>query len=324
MMNRRAFLGSLGFGVLAAPLATEGQSTLKMPSIGVLVFTSMTRTFQDEFRQGLRDHGYIEGQNVVVEWRAAEGQTDRAKALAAELVRLRVDVIVAVNTPAVEAAANATSTIPIVMASAGDPLGTGLVASFARPGGNITGMSSMAAELSAKRIELLRELIPGLTRVAVLIHGGNSFTKPFVDETQAATKRAGLQLQVLDVRQPQDVEAAFSAIAKERAGAVLIPTGLAAAAWRTAELALRQRIPSVSFQRQFVESGGLMSFGANVADMHRRAARFVDRIFKGAKPGDLPVEQPTTFELVINLKTAKALGLIVPRSLLARADHVIE
>jgi putative ABC transport system substrate-binding protein len=238
-----------------------------------------------------------------------------------ELVRLKVAVIVAVNTPAVHAAKNATTTIPIVM-QAGDPVGTGLVASLARPGGNITGISSIAAELSGKRIELLRELIPGLTRVAVLIHGANPFAKPLVDEVQASTKRVGIQLQILDVRNPREVEAAFSAMTKERAGAVIVQTVLAA--WQTAELALRHRLPSVYFQRQFVESGGLMSVGANLAEMHRRTATYVDKILKGAKPGDLPVEQPSRFEFVINLKTAKALGLTIPPSLLVRADQVVE
>jgi putative ABC transport system substrate-binding protein len=209
------------------------------------------------------------------------------------------------------------------MAAAGDPVGTGLVASLARPGGNITGISTIAAELSAKRIELLRELIPGLSRVALLALGASPFSKPLVDETRIATKRAGIQLQVLDVRQPQDIKAAFAAIAKARAGAVLVSAGVAAPAWRTAELALQHRIPSVYFQSQFMESGGLMSFGASVSDMQRRAASYVDRILKGAKPGDLPVEQPTKFEFVINLKTAKALGLTIPPSLLARADQVI-
>jgi putative ABC transport system substrate-binding protein len=322
-MDRRAFLGTLG--LLASPRAAEAQPPArKLPRIGVLLSPPMTTGVQEQFRQGFRDHGYVEGQNLLIEWRSAEGRTERAKPLADELVGLNVDVIVAVATPAVQAAKEATSTIPIVMAAAGAPVGTGLVANLARPGGNITGIASLSAELSGKRIELLRELIPGLARVAVLIHGGSAFAKQLVAEAQAAATKAAIRLQVVDVRQPQEMEAAFAAIVKERAGAVLVPTVVAAPSWRTAELALRHRIPSVYNQRQSAESGGLMSLGANQAEVYRRAAGFVDRILKGARPADLPVEQPTKFELVINLKTAKALGLTIPSSLLLRADTVIQ
>ena len=311
--------------LLVVPLVAEAQRPEgTLPRIGVLMSTPMTEAFREGFRQGLRDHGYVEGQNILVEWRAAEGRTDRAETLAGELVRLRVDIIVAMLTPAVQAAKKATSTIPIVMSPAGDPVKTGLVASLSRPGGNVTGLSLTSVELSGKRIELLRELIPGLTRVGLLIHGGDPFAKPFVDEHRDATKRAGLQLHVLDVRRPDEFDRAFSLMTKERAGAVIVQGGLTAPAWRAAELALRYRLPSMSPQVQFVESGGLMSFGANFADMHRRAASYVDRILKGAEPGELPVEQPTRLELVINLKTAKALGLNIPPSLLLRADRVVE
>jgi len=279
---------------------------------------------QEAFRQGLLDHGYVEGQNIVVEWRAAEGRPDRAKALAVELARLNVDVIVANLTPAVQAAKDATSTIPIVMASAGDPVGTGFVASLARPGGNITGMTGISAELSGKRLELLRELIPGLTRVGLLINATNPFAKTLVDETQVAAKRTGVRLYVVDVRRPQEIDAAFLAMTKQRAGAVIVDGALTAPAWQAAELAVRHRLPSVSNQRQFVDSGGLMFHGAQFADVYRRAASYVDKILKGAKPGTLAVEQPTRFELAINLRTAKALGLTVAPSLLLRADQVIE
>lgn len=310
--------------LLLMPLTAEAQQhEAKRPRIGVLVFTSLTTAQQAEFRQALRDHGYVEGQNVLVEWRAADGRPDRAKALVGELIGLKVDVIVAMTTGAVEAARNATSTIPIVM-MAGEPVGSGLVASLARPGTNITGVSQIAAELSGKRIELLRELIPRLTRVALLINETSPFARPLLEETRTATKRAGIQLHVLDVRQSGEVAAAFSMIAKERASAVIVPSALAAPTWRTAEFALRYRIPSVYFQRQFAEAGGLISLGPNFVDMHRRTASYVDRILKGAKPGDLPVEQPTRLELVINLKTAKALGLKIPPSLLLRADYVVE
>jgi putative ABC transport system substrate-binding protein len=295
-----------------------------VPRIGVLTFTQMTAALQEAFRQGLLDHGYVEGQNIVVEWRAAEGRPDRAKALAVELARLNVDVIVANLTPAVQAAKDATSTIPIVMASAGDPVGTGFVASLARPGGNITGMTGISAELSGKRLELLRELIPGLTRVGLLINATNPFAKTLVDETQVAAKRTGVRLYVVDVRRPQEIDAAFLAMTKQRAGAVIVDGALTAPAWQAAELAVRHRLPSVSNQRQFVDSGGLMFHGAQFADVYRRAASYVDKILKGAKPGTLAVEQPTRFELAINLRTAKALGLTVAPSLLLRADQVIE
>ena len=304
--------------------STAQQQAGKVPRIGVLTFTQMTAALQEAFRQGLLDHGYVEGQNIVVEWRAAEGRPDRAKALAVELARLNVDVIVANLTPAVQAAKDATSTIPIVMASAGDPVGTGFVASLARPGGNITGMTGISAELSGKRLELLRELIPGLTRVGLLINATNPFAKTLVDETQVAAKRTGVRLYVVDVRRPQEIDAAFLAMTKQRAGAVIVDGALTAPAWQAAELAVRHRLPSVSNQRQFVDSGGLMFHGAQFADVYRRAASYVDKILKGAKPGTLAVEQPTRFELAINLRTAKALGLTVAPSLLLRADQVIE
>jgi len=307
---------------VAALVAEAQQHAGKVPRVGVLTFTEMTPALQEAFRHGLRDHGYVEGQNILVEWRAAEGQPNRARALALELVQLKVDIIVANLTPAVQAAKDATSTIPIVMASAGDPVGTGFVASLARPGGNITGMTGISAELSGKRIELLRELIPGLTRVGLMVNASNPFAKSLVGETQVAAKKAGIQLNVVDVRRPQDVDAAFSGLTKQHVGAVIVDGALTA--WQAAELAARHRLPSVSNQRQFVESGGLMFHGARFADVHRRAASYVDRILKGAKPGDLPVEQPTRFELVINLRTAKALGLTVAPSLLLRADQVIE
>lgn len=311
--------------LLVAPLVTEAQQKAgKVPRIGVLSFTQMTAALQEAFRQGLRDHGYIEERNVFVEWRAAEGRTDRAKALAVELVGLKVDIIVAIFTPAVQAAKDATSTIPIVMAPAGAPVATGFVASLARPGGNITGITGLGAELQGKQIQLLRELIPGLTRVGLLINAADPFAKPFLDEAQVAAKRTGVQLHVVDVRRPQEIDAAFAAMTNQRAGAVIVQGVLTAPAWQAGDLAVRHRLPSLSNQKQFPESGGLMSYGASFTDIYRRAASYVDRILKGAKPGDLPVEQPTRFELVINLRTAKALGLTIAPSLLLRADQVIE
>jgi ABC-type uncharacterized transport system substrate-binding protein len=295
-----------------------------MPRIGVLTFTPMTDVLQESFRQGLRDHGYVEGENTVVEWRAAGGRNDLAKALAVELVRLKVDVIVAIFTPAVQAAKDATRTIPIVMAPAGAPVATGFVASLARPGGNITGIAGLDAELQGKRIQLLQELVPGLTRVGLLINAADPFAKPFVAETQLAAKRIGVQVHIVDVRRPQDIDAAFATMTKQGANAVIVQGVLTASAWQTGTLAGRYHLPSLSVTKQFAESGGLMSYSASFTDTYRRAASYVDRILKGAKPADLPIEQPEKFELVINLKTAKTLGLTIPPSLLQRADQVIE
>jgi putative ABC transport system substrate-binding protein len=310
--------------LLAGPIPAQGQSSRDVPRIGVLVFTPMAQAVQDGFRQGFRDHGYIEGRNVVVEWRSAEGRTDRAKAMAAELVRLKVNVIVAEFTPSVQAAKDATSTIPIVMASAGDPVATGLVASLARPGGNVTGLSNVAAELSGKRFELLRELLPGIARVGLLIHGADPLDKAFVHGTQEAASSAGIQLQVATVPRPEDLEVALAAMTKAGVGAVIVPANLPVPAHVIAQSAQRHRLPSISLLSQFPESGGLMSYGASLLDIRRRAVGYVDKILKGATPANLPVERPTTFELVINRKTAAALGLSLPPSLVLRADRVIE
>jgi putative ABC transport system substrate-binding protein len=311
--------------VLAATLAAEAQQPAgQVPRIGVLIFTPAMKAFQEAFRQGLREHGYVEGRNIAVEWRSAEGSNDRANALAAELVRLKVSVIVAELTPAVQAAKNATQTIPIVMAPAGDPVATGLVASLARPGGNITGFSNIAAELAGKRLELLREVVPGLARVGILIHGADPLDKLFVEETQAAAARTGIQLHIAGVARPEDLDAAFAAITKERVGAVIVPGNLPVPGRQVAQLALRYGLASISPRSEFADSGGLMSYGASFADIQRRAAGHVDRILKGAKPADLPVEQPTKFELVINRQTGTSLGIAFPPSILLRADQVIE
>ena len=297
-----------------------------MPRIGVLTFTLTTQAFQQGFRQGLQEHGYVEGQNIIVEWRSAEGRIDRANTLAMELVRLKVGVIVAEFTPAVQAAKNATQTIPIVMAPAGDPVATGLVLSFARPGGNITGFTNMAAELSGKRLELLRELLPSLARVGLLIQGQatDAWEKAFVEENQAAAAVAKIQLYVERVARPDDLEAAFSAIVKQRAGAVIVSGNLPVPVRQITERALRHRLPSLSHLNDFADSGGLMSYGANLTEIQRRAAGQVARILKGANVGDLPVERPTAFELVLNRKTAAILGIPLPASLLLRANRVIE
>jgi putative ABC transport system substrate-binding protein len=309
---------------LITPLAASAQPRADQISrIGVLTFMT-TKAFQEGFRQGLREHGYVEGQNIVVEWRSAEGRIDRANTLAMELVRLKVDVIVTEFTPAAQAAKNATQTIPIVMAPAGDPVATGLVPSLARAGGNITGFTNMAAELSGKRLQLLRELLPRLARVGVLIQGTDPWEKAFVEESQAAAARVGIQLHVARVARPEDLEAAFSAIVKERAGAVVFSGSVPAPVRQVAQLALRYRLPSLSHLNHFADSGGLMSYGANLTEIQRRAAGQVARILKGTKVADLPVERPTVFELVLNRNTAAMLGITFPAPMLLRADRVIE
>jgi putative ABC transport system substrate-binding protein len=321
---RRWFIVALTGWLLVVSPAAAQQPAGQPPRIGVLVFTPMASVVQEGFRNGLREHGYVEGRNILVEWRSAEGRIDRAKALAAELVQLKVSVIVAEFTPAVQAAKNATQTIPIVMASAGDPVATGLVASLARPGGNVTGISNIAAELSGKRFDLLREVLPGLTRVGLLIQGADPLDKSFVDGTRAAASSAGIQLEVATVSRREALDAALSRMAKLHVGAVLVPANIPVSGHEIAEAALRHRLPSISLVSQFPEAGGLMSYGASLIDIRRRAIAYVDKILKGAKPADLPVERPTIFELVMNLKTARALGLAVPPSLLLRADRVIE
>jgi len=324
-MNRRAFVAGIG-AVLAGPLGGEAQQPAKaMSRVGALIFRpTLRRASQEAFRQGLRDHGYVEGQNILIEWRSADGRTDRAKTLATELVRLKIDVIVAEFTPAALAAKSATQTIPIVMAGAGDPVATGLVTSLARPGGHVTGVSNIAAELSGKRLDLLREVVPGLTRAGLLIHGGDPLDKGFVAETQKAAAKAGIDIHVARVPNSAQLESAFSALTKERVGAAIVQANVPVPARQIADVALRHRLPSISLLNEFAKSGGLMSYGVNVSEIYRRVADYVDKILKGTKPADLPVEQPTKLELVINLKTAKALGLAIPPSLLLRADQVIE
>jgi putative ABC transport system substrate-binding protein len=321
-VNRLAFLAVAIGTLLPVFVGVPAPGAGPMPRIGFLTFTEPSEGLREAFREGLRDLGYIEGQNIQVEWRAAEGRPERARTLATELVDAKVDVIVANLTPAVQAARDATRSIPIVMASAGDPVATGLVASLAHPGGNITGLTGISAELAGKRMELLRELIPGLRRVGLVVNPSNPFATPLVAETRTAASKAGFPLSVLEVRRPADLDAALSSLRQQHVGALIVDAALTA--WRAAELAVKHRLPSISNQRIFVDSGGLMSHAAQVADVQRRAASYVDRILKGARPADLPVEQPTRFELVINLKTARALGVKVPPSLLLRADQVIE
>ena len=282
----------------------------------------------DAFRQRLRELGWVEGQNIVIDYRYAEGRVDRLPDLAAELVRLKVDLIVAsAGTQAATAAKNATETIPIVMIYVRDPVGTGLIASLARPGGNVTGVSGSAGlELFAKQLELLKETVPKIRRVAILSNPDNAYHQLAIREVNVAARSLGVQLQLLEARGPNEFDGAFAAMAKERVGALLVLSDAIFGSHRTrlADLAARSRLPAAFGVRDDVEAGGLMSYGPSFLDLFRRSAAYVDKILKGAKPADLPVEQPNKFELVINLKTAKTLGLTIPQSVLLRADQVIE
>jgi len=325
--NRRAFVYGLTLGTLAAPLAVEALQTGKMYRIGFLFYGAPGPSAEvDAFRQGLRELGYIEGQNVTIEYRFASGQVGRLPELAAELVRLKPDVIVTPGTPASLAAKQATGTIPIVFAGVADAVGAGLVANFARPGGNITGLTSISAELGGKRLELLKQVAPKASRVAVLYNPADRANVLVLKDLQGSAPALGLTLQPFEVREPGEFERAFVAMTRKRAQALFGATGVLTTEHRQAivDLAAKSRIPAMWGDREFVDAGGLMSYAGNFYGQVRRAATYVDKILKGAKPGDLPVQQPTTFELVINLKTAKALGLTIPPSILARADEVIE
>jgi putative ABC transport system substrate-binding protein len=328
MMNRRRFLQAVSVSLLAAPLAAEAQQAGRMPRIGFLSAPSPSAivTRIDAFQQGLRELGYVEGKNIVIEWRYAEGKLDRLPALAAELVRLKVDVIVTAGPMDTRAAKDATSTIPIVMTWDPDPVGSGFVVSLGRPGGNITGLSGLTSEISGKQLQLLTEIVPRLSRVAFLGNSTEPGNAQTLRETEAAARSLGVQLQYSDVLAPKDIEPAMRGASGGRAHALLVLTSPVTVALRGQIIALaaEHRLPAIYYRRQFVEHGGLMSYGVSQNDLDRRATTYVDRILKGAKPGDLPVEQPTKFELVINLKAAKALGLTIPRSLLVRADQVIE
>jgi putative ABC transport system substrate-binding protein len=332
-MPRRAFLAIMAGGLLAAPLAAEAQQAGKVFRIGYLVLGSLespeTRPSLDAFRQGLRERGYVEGQNIIIEYRAADGRIERLPALATELVRLKVDLIVAGATPAALAAKQATDTIPIVAPNMADPVQDGLVASLARPGANVTGSTFLGPELVPKRLALLKEVLPGASRIAVLWHPGafgERTMKDMVKETEAAARTLGVQLQFAEVRHPDEFDRTFSAMARARADAFIVfpSVMLFNERRRIVALAAQSRLPAMYQSRQFVELGGLIGYGASITEGYRRAATYVDKILKGAKPADLPVEQPEKFELVINLKTAKALGLTIPPSLLQRADQVIE
>jgi putative tryptophan/tyrosine transport system substrate-binding protein len=313
--------------LLAVAVIADAQQPKKVPRIGFLSSTSSPRSTRTEaFRQGLRELGYVEGKNIVIEWPSAEEKPDRLRALAAELVRLKVDIIVSSAPTPTRAAKEATATIPIVMAYDLDPVGSGFVASLARPGGNITGLSSLAPEISGKQLELLKEIVPRLSRVAVFGEPSNPGNAQRLREVELAAAALGAQFQYLDIQGPKDIDSAFRAANKERAEAVLVLGGPVLSSHRKAlaDLAVKSRLPATYSRIEYVEDGGLMTYGPNINDLFRRAAIYVDKILKGAKLADLPVEQPTKFEFVINLKAAKQIGLTIPPNVLVRADKVIK
>jgi putative ABC transport system substrate-binding protein len=327
-MRRRDFVTTLGAAAAAWPIVARAQQARKMPRLCFLTFDpgTLQSTRFVEFFEGLRDLGYVQGQSILIDYLTADGQAQRYPALAAECVRLGADVIATSTTPATQVAKSATQAIPIVMIGLGDPVGTGLVDSLARPGGNVTGLSQMFPALAVKRLDLLRELVPHISRVLVLTHLSDPVAASSVKALEEAARSLGIKLQIQDIRSPDDLPAAFEAGVKERAEGV-INTGesiFAVNRVRLAELAVRHRLPGVYHLRVIAEAGGLMSYQPVSALQHRRAATYVDKLLRGAKPADLPIEQPTQFELIVNLKAAKALGLTVPPTLLARADEIIE
>jgi putative tryptophan/tyrosine transport system substrate-binding protein len=327
-MKKKITVLTLCAVLLALSVPAEAQQQLKkLHRIGILLVgsSSFYSAWIDVFRQGLKELGYIEGKNIAIEYRYAEGKADRLPALAAELVGLKVEVVFTSSTPSVLAVKKVTSTIPIVFVSISDPVASGLVTSLARPGGNITGLSIVAVELSGKRLELLKEAVPSVTRVAFMWNSANPAQAPQWGEAQAAAQALGLQLQSLEVRSANDFDSAFEAALRERAQAlVTTPAALLGAHLkRIVEFAAKNRLPTMYGNPQFVDAGGLMSYAPDYTVQYRRAAIYVDKILKGSKPADLPVEQPTKFEFVINLKAAKQIGLTIPPNLLARADRVI-
>jgi putative ABC transport system substrate-binding protein len=330
VIDRRHFISSVTLGLLAAPLAARAQQPGATYRIGILGNVPLTdpgsARLWGEFAQGLRDLGYVDGRNITLENLSSEGQYERLPALAADLVRHKVDVIVAPAVQNVMAAKQVTQTIPIVMVSVGDPVGNGLVASLARPGGNVTGTSFLTSALVGKQLELLKQITPHASRLAFLVNPTNPGHPLALEEAKAAAHSLGAQLQAVEARRPADLEQAFAAMTRERAGAFFVPWDgmFLVALARIVQLAAKTRLPAMYGQRGYVDAGGLACYGPSAPESFRGAAAYVDKILRGAKPGDLPVEQPTKFEFVINLKTAKALGLTIPPSLLQRADQVIE
>jgi putative ABC transport system substrate-binding protein len=327
-MTRVLSLVTLILALLAAPLAVEAQPARGVHRIGFLgnSTAALEAHLVGPFREGLRELGYVEGQNLVIEYRWAEGQYERFPTLIAELLALKVDVIVTAGTPATQAVKKATTAVPLIMVAVGNPVATGIVASLRQPGGNITGLTSISEDLEGKRLELLREVLPTVSRVTVLWNPDNQSLLAELREIRAAAQVLGMAVHALEVRTPGELDETFRAIVRESPGALLVMADrlFLHNRQRIMDFATKQRLPGVYAYRELVEAGGLMSFGPSYPGMHRRAAYYVDRILKGAKPGDLPVERPTTFNLVINLKAAKALGLTIPPAVLARADEIIQ
>lgn len=327
-MERRELIALLGATVAAYPFTARAQQPGKVWRIGVLetVSAEMNAANFDSFRRGLRELGYVERQNYVVEYRSADGRAERFPELAAELARLRVDLILTRGTPAARAAKDATSTIPVVMAAIGEPLGVGVVASLAQPGGNLTGLSAFSTELAGKRVELAKEMMPAISRIGLFSNMSNPAIPPQWEITKDAARALGIEAELFDVRSPQDVVRAFATASRSNVGALLV--GIDAVTQASRELiiehAARTRIPAIYASKEFVDAGGLMTYGVSYTHLYYRAAGLVVKIFKGARPGDLPVEQPTKLELIINLKAAKAIGLAIPDAFILRADGVIE
>jgi putative tryptophan/tyrosine transport system substrate-binding protein len=326
-MRRRDLIALLGSTAVIRPLAARAQQA-KIPRIGYLADEVISDPFysRELVLSGLRELGYLDGRNIVIEYRSSEGRDDQLPALAAELVRLHVDIILAIGTAAALAARSATQQIPIVFARAADPIASGLVSELSRPGGNITGVTSLTMELAAKRLELLKQALPGLTRVAVLFDKGFPTSDLELKQVETAAKSLDVQVHPVSVRRSADLEVAFTEIMKQSPGALFVAASpfLNDQYRRVMELVSSQHLPTLFWRREYVEAGGLMSYGTNYREMYRTSCDYIDRILKGAKPADLPVQQPTKFELVINLRTAKALGLAIPPAFLARADEVIE
>jgi len=325
-MRRRDFINFLGGAAATWPLAAHAQQPARVYNIAILSAARTNSPAYVAFSEAFRQLGWIDGKNVVLVYRTADNRVDRLSKLAVELVRLKVDVIVTAGTLASLAAKHATTTIPIVMAAAGDPLGSGLVANLAQPIGNITGLSLMSPDLGGKRLELLKELLPQISRVAVLWNSANPYPAHVFKETESAAQTLGMEVQSLEVRDPDDFNNVFEAVRQNHPDALIAVEDPLTNSYlsRIANFAAANKLPAIFGFREFVDAGGLMAYGANLPDLFRRAAVYVDKILRGAKPAELPIQQPTKFELVINLKTAKALGLIVPPTLLARADEVIE
>ena len=330
MNKRRKLVFVLGASVITAPFGSLAQQQTKIWRVGFLSQRNRPDSLDSDqygaFPRGMRELGYVEGKNLMIEWRFADNDIGRLSALAEEFVRLKVDVIVAIGSAATSAAQKATVTIPIIMGSTGDPVGSGFVKNLARPGGNITGITNLITEVAPKYLEMLRSMLPRLSRVAVLLNPANSAHGAILKSVQSAAQRAGMTILPEEARAPEEIDSAFSRMARQNAGAVYVVQDSLFTQQRRqiVELEAKHRLPSITAPREHPEAGGLMSYGPNYADNYRRAATYVDKIFKGAKPADLPVEQPTKFELIINGKTAKALGLTIPQSLLISADKVIE